>query len=495
MLKQIYFDHQWKSFIRSNRWRRDLINKIILSIIVLTLIFFFIELGNNIDEILFELGGDPIDTFNSFLIFYFALDLMFRFLFQSSSYIYSKPYLRFRIRRMKLINLMFIRSLGNIFNIVPWFIFVPFAVKILGKISGFKTIIPYIVAILLLVLINNFLIMLTQFLTRNRRIYYLIPISLLIFVFSIPKIESIIKIFSISFGTKIIELNLPVFSILVIGLILIVYILRKLLATSFYIAEFSNRNRLQRNLSFLDFFSFSPRIKNVGKYMLLEIKLILRNKRPRQTICIFPIFPLYLLINLLQREQNQFQILVLLSFSFGLLSLLYGQYIFSWESSFFEVIMARKFNFREYVKAKYYIMIIFSFIVFIIYVPTFILFFRQYIFSLFAMFIFTIGVTNSIILFSGVFNDGRIELNESFLFNYQGLNFNQLILPLIVLAVPFGIFYLLKVLNIIYWENIILLLTGLVLLTIHNWLIEKIILRIFKKKKYQNLEGYRKHMN
>ena len=495
MLKQIYFDHPWKSFIRNNRWGKHLFNKIILSIIIFTIVFFFIILGNNIDKILFELGGDPIDTFNSFLIFYFTSDLMLRFLFQSSSYIYSKPYLRFNIRRTKLINLMFIRSLWNIFNIVPWFIFVPFAVRILGTVSGFKTVIPFMVAILLLVLINNYLIILIQFLTRNRRIYYLIPICILIFIFNIPKIRSIIKIFSISLGTKIIELNLPVFSILVIGLILIVYYLRKLLLTSFYFAEFSNQNKLQRNLSFLSFSNFAPNIKNVGKYILLEIKLILRNKRPRQTICIYPIFPLYLILSLLQREQNQFLILMVLSFSFGLLSLLYGQYVFSWESSFFEIIMAKKIKFGEYVQAKYYFMIILSFIVFIVHVPIFILFFRHYIFSLFVMFIFTIGVTNFIVLFSGVFNDGRIELNESFLFNYQGLNFNQLILPLIVLAIPLGFFYLLKVLNIVYLGNIILLLIGLVLLTFHNWWIENIILRLFKKKKYQNIEGYRKHMN
>jgi hypothetical protein len=495
MLIQIYIYHQWKSFIRNARWRRNLLSKLLLAILVFFVLSTLSILGYNIDKILLELGGDPIATFNSFLIPYLFTDFFFRFFFQSDPSIYFIPYLRFRVRHTKLVTLMIFRSLWSIFNIIPWLLVIPFTIKILFVESGLKTAIPYLFAIFLLILINNFLTAVIQFLIRKRKLFYFIPICIAILLFNLPRIGVSIKTISISLGNQITEYNSFIFVSLLTVLIFIICLLRHLLLSGFYVDELSYKN-LPKGLFFspnnLNLFS---KLGKAGNYLSLEIKLLLRNKRPKQTIGIYPILPIFFIISLLNNNVNTFFTLLLLTFSFGLLSILYGQYIFSWESTYFDLIMTRRINFCEFIKAKYYLMILFTIVIFLLMIPLFLLFFRIYIICLFSMFIFSIGTVNFIVLLSGAFNEGRINLNESFFFNYQGLNSNQLFLPIIVFGIPVGLYTFVNLLTNSFLANILLLVIGLIFLIFHNWWINNIILEIFKKRKYKNLEGFRKLMN
>jgi hypothetical protein len=183
----------------------------------------------------------------------------------------------------------------------------------------------------------------------------------------------------------------------------------------------------------------------------------------------------------------------MLTFVFGLLSILYGQYIFSWESTYFDGIMARKNNINSYIKAKYYLMVIFLCIIFLIMLTIFLLFSKsEFILLLFSFFIFEGGVMCFMILLIATFNDGRIDLHENTFLNYQGLNGNNLLLPLIILSLPVGLYSILFYLfnKIIATWTILGL--GFLFLSLHKYWIRRIIMSIFLKRKYKNLEGYRK---
>jgi hypothetical protein len=494
MLKQIFIYHQWKSFIRNGKWRRNPLSKFILLIMFSFFLSWLLLIGFNIDKILSETNSNPIKTFNSFLISYMLGDLLIRLFFQSLPSAYFIPYLRFSIRNTKLVNLMIIRSLWNWFNIIPWFIVIPFSAKVLFKEVGLIIVIQYLLAIFNLILINNFLTILIQYLIRKRKIYYFIPICILVLINFLPKIGMSLKNISEFFGDQLTSLNPVIFSLLLTFLVFLICLVRYALLSCFYFDEPIYRNRKIYIYSSPIYLNIFSNLGDVGNYMSLEIKLLLRNKRPKQTLGIYPVFPIYLIISLLINNTNPFITLLMLTFTYGLLSILYGQYIFSWESTFFDFIMTRKLNFSKYVKAKYYLMILFSSVIFILLIPIFLLFFKTYIISLFSMFIFSIGTINFIILLSGIFNDGRIILNESFFFNYQGLNSNQLILPLIVFIIPIGIYTSLNLITNDFLANILLIVIGLVFLIFHNWWIKSIILKIFEKRKYRNLEGFRNLM-
>ncbi len=489
-----FFNHQWKSFLRNDRWKRNILNRLILSVFIIYFLLFFLFIGINIDVILSEFGTNKITTFNSILIFYLIADLLFRFLFQNAPTTYFAPYLRFRLRHASLANLMVIRSLFSFFNIIPWFIIIPFSVKILSKNFGFLPAIIFLLSFSLLVLINNYITLIIKFTNWQLKIIYLFSLLIILSLLLVQGIRTYLLNLSAYLGSIIIEQHFMVLFSLLLTLIIILYFLRKLLISGFYLDGDFQKDRSEHTKTSLFLSNHFSKLGLVGDYMHLELRLLLRNKRPIQTFLIYPVFPVYLIIMLLKIEQDVYLTLVMLNFTFGFLSLLYGQYLLSWESSYFDLIMVRKLNFCHYLKAKYYLMIAFSFIILIVLMPLFVVLLKGMFPTLIAMFIFTIGTTNFIIMFSGIFNKGRLLLNESFVFNYQGFNLNQLILPLFVFAIPVGVYFILQLFYFLQFYNLLLIIIGSTFVVSHNWWIS-VLQRIFSMRKYRTLEGSRKRIN
>ena len=175
---RIFYSHLWKSFLRNERWRRNLVSKILFGILILYFILLFITLGVNIDKILGEFGGNATDKFNSFLLWYLAIDLFLRCLLQPLPAIEILPYLRLRIKRNKMINYLLVRSLVNFFNFIPYFIVIPFSLKILLPQHGISTALIYMAGFSLLLVLNNYLSVITGYLTQKKSIYLLIPLSI-----------------------------------------------------------------------------------------------------------------------------------------------------------------------------------------------------------------------------------------------------------------------------------------------------------------------------
>src|SRR5450759_3329137 len=103
-----FYSHIWKSFIRNERWRRNLLTKILFRILILYFILLFLMVGLNIDKILGESGGNAVEKFNSILLWYLPLDLLLRCLLQPLPAIEIIPYLRLPVRRNKMINYLLI---------------------------------------------------------------------------------------------------------------------------------------------------------------------------------------------------------------------------------------------------------------------------------------------------------------------------------------------------------------------------------------------------
>ena len=176
----------------------------------------------------------------------------------------------------------------------------------------------------------------------------------------------------------------------------------------------------------------------------------------------------------------------------GMAASIYGQFLFSWESTYFDSIMARKNNFLNYVKAKYYLL---SGLATVIFIPLLILFSytkRVDIFLLTSAFFFMTGVNSFIILFFGTFNNGRLDLSSSSFFNYQGVRGNQYLSSLIFMLLPLGIYSLFFYLFNSTVGKLAILLPGIFFTFSHNWWIKRLIVPQFYKRKYRNLEGFRK---
>lgn len=488
-----FYPHIWKSFLRNAQWRRNLLTKILLGVLILYFTGLFLMLGLNIDKILGEGGGDPVEKFNSVLLWYFVFDLTLRCLMQQLPAIEALPYLRLRIRRSTIINYLLIRSMINLFNLIPWFIVIPFSVKILLPQYGTTTVLFYISGFCLVMILNNFLAVLTRYLINKISAFYVLP-------FILPALVSILKKWGISTGSlsagflsKIMHGNSFVFAILLLTITLVIYATYRLLYLNFYIDGIRSE-RERKGLFGLSRRGPYRRFGDTGRYLSLEISLLVRNKRPRQMLIIVPVFLAYFLFTMLKTNNfhDQFFLLMMVTMLTGIGASMYGQFMFSWESSYFDCIMARKNNFMNYVKAKYYFMSGLSLITFI---PLIIVFSVTKLIDPFlacSVLLFITGVNSFIIMFFATFNDGRIDLTKNRMFNYQGVGSNQFILTAVFMLLPVGIYTLFKKLINPAAGELALAVPGITFIIFHAFWIRKIIIPLFYNRKYKNLEGFRK---
>jgi hypothetical protein len=492
MIAQFY-SHYWKGLIRNAAWRRNILTKIVFGILMLYLIMLFVYVGVSLDQILLKKGGNPVDTFNSFLIWYFVFDLLMRSMMQSLPVIQVIPYLRFKFRRATIIHYLLLKSLWNIFNFLPWLIIVPFCIRILPA-SGHSGIF-YIVGILALVLINNFLALYFQYISQKKFLLSLIPMGIVALCFGLQNLTGHIGTVSIWLGNGLVNGNLILLIGLLLVLVLVYQINSRLLYNGFYLDEIKTKKGSDDRFARLPGMHIFDRLGLIGKYMALEANMLFRNKRPRQGLVMLPIFWAYLVF-MMMKDADKFTSgamgVYFLSILMGIGSIVYGQFLFSWESSYFDGISARKIDFLKYVLAKYYLM---GLLVLISSVP---LYFALVVFAhispllWLSLTLFVLGPIHFIVFYMGTFNDARVDLAMGQFFNYQGVKGKHFLVSFAFFLIPFFLYLLLNALigqTLALWT---LSLIGVLFFATHKYWIKAIVIKNFNSRKYKNLEGYRK---
>ena len=154
--------------------------------------------------------------------------------------------------------------------------------------------------------------------------------------------------------------------------------------------------------------------------------------------------------------------------------------------------MILKINFSDYIKAKFYIISALTLLTTLLFSATLLITNRNDLPLLFSFFVFNLGVTPFVILLFACFNDGRIDLGEKQYFSYQGLQGSQMFLSLVLILLPISVYKLFVYIVDAFTGEIVLIIIGSLFFIYHNWWIKKIIAKLFFKRKYKNLEGYRK---
>lgn len=486
------YSHHWRSFLRNGRWRRNWFSRIMYGILVLYFLFFTIFLNQHIEIILKEIGDNPFNTFNSIIILYFSVDLFLRCFLQPLPSIQIIPYLRLKIKRSIIINYLIYRSLWNIFNLVPIFMVIPFIIKIILPQYGITCVMAYVLGFFLIILLNNYVAILFNYLLRINLSFMAIPLVLAASLTSLQKVGVSVNDISVSLGKLLVQGNPALFAVLLMGLGGIYTLIYKILSNNYYI-EHINIKSISHSPKQFALLGIFNKYGKIGTYFPLELKLLFRNKRPRRTLIMLPILVVY--FSFIGFQNNNTPILLSLFMASCVIVLgaaIYGQFIFSWESSYFDGIMARKNNFTNYIKAKYFLMIL---MVLVIFTPLFIILTitgKADSFLLLSILLFILGFMCFVIIWLGTYNDGRIDLSQSQFFNYQGVKGSQFILSFIITFIPIGMYLLFKYLFNDTVGKLAIAIPGFLFIITHDLWIKKIIVPRFMTRKYKNLEGYRK---
>ncbi|MDL2297346.1 DUF5687 family protein, partial [Bacteroidales bacterium OttesenSCG-928-E04] len=238
----------------------------------------------------------------------------------------------------------------------------------------------------------------------------------------------------------------------------------------------------------LQSFSFLERFGRIGEIVALELKLLMRHKRTKSLIwmCFVYVFFGFLFFTDIQTDAIKVMGAILIV---GLMALSYGQWVFSWNSSHFDALLAKNITARDLVLANYLLMLAFTVIPFVL--SLFYIFIFDNVFPyLLIAFLYTAGFVIPLLIYFATFNTKRIDLNNKSALNYQGTTMKNFLVVLPVMFVPMILHPILSVLGTgtsFFWIVGGLGIVGVLL----SPLFINICVKQFNKRKYKMADGFR----
>ncbi|HEY0245094.1 MAG TPA: DUF5687 family protein, partial [Mucilaginibacter sp.] len=167
----------------------------------------------------------------------------------------------------------------------------------------------------------------------------------------------------------------------------------------------------------------------------------------------------------------------------------YGQYMYSWQATYFDGILVSKVSFTDFLKAKYLLFTLVSTTAFILTLP-YVYFGWRTVLIHFVMYLWNLGVNTTIILFFANRNSKRIDLSKGATFNWEGVGVTQLLLSVPLMLTPYVIYVPLKLLIGANAGLVALAVTGLIGIFSRNYWI-KWLTADFYNRKFEIAEGFR----
>lgn len=484
-----FLNHQWIGFWRSRGKAGTIATQVIMGLLLLYIIGVAILVGYSMQELIEHLlpGKDVILVFNGMILYYFAIDFIIRLQMQELPTLSIVPYLHLNIAKRKLVNFLNIRTLFSAFNILPLFIFFPFCILHIGQNYGAFTCILYLLTIFSLTIFNNYAALYFKRISAENiktvvaGLAFLVTVGLMEYY----KIFSIAALSNLVFHQIILYPYIGFFfTVLAVGMYMIN---DRFLRKNLYIEELKSGEEKKSSTDY----PFLDRFGEAGTLVALEIKLILRNKRPRATVSKGFIFLCYgfLLYKHDSIEANHFgRLLISAFFMIGNVILVYGQLMFGWQSAEFDGLLANNVDIKTFFKAKFLLLTIFTSLLTII--VSFYGFISWKIIVLqFAVFLYNIGVGSVFALYFATINYSYIDLSKGASFNWQGANATTMFKVLPLMITPFLIYYLFSFFG-PFWGLAALGTSGLLgLLTRSFW--TNFLVNQFNKRKYKIAAGFR----
>ena len=482
--------------IRSPIWRKNLIASIFLGLLSIYFILIFLSLGFFMDKLLEDLlpSWSVIEGFGIVIIYYLLFDLFLRFMLDKYPVQKVRPYLHLPIKRKTIFHFLLIRTIPSFFNFLPAVLFLPFCFKVIIPTYDITVGLIFIVAILSLILFNNYLVF---FIKKHFAIKPVFSLGILVLI-SIVVYLDYAEIFSIA--TPLGRLLMTILTNP--GLVIIPFLL--MLGMYFFLHRyFMGQAYLEDigtgrggadvkgyDLHFLD------RFGKIGEFIQLEIKLILRNKRPKSYLImslIMLLYPVFFLGEANSGLMANIPFLIFLGiFITGVFMMNHGQLIFAWESSYFDFIRTKNIYMKTFIESKYMILCAGTIILFILSTPWYFYDSKMLLIN-FAACLFNIGINTIIYLYIATYNRKRIEIaKKGGVFNMEGFGAAHFLVGIPVTLLPILIYYPFKILFGWQYGIIAIAIFGVIGIIFRDRMLNFIVSQ-FELRKYKMSEGFRKN--
>ncbi len=483
-----FFNLQWKSFFRAASFKTNLAFKILMIFGALYFIVVFLAMGVGAFFIIKKTGlGDPLRVVNQFMIYYLVMDLYIRYMFQKMPILNIKPLLYMPFKKSAVVKYSLGKTVFSFFNWMHAFFFVPFSIVLITQGYNALDVVVWHVAIMALFYANNFL---NIMMNNQDKIFY--PMVGVLAILGLCQYNGwfdvtvyTAPIFDAFFDTP------WAFVIPILLLTWLVYASFNYFKKHMYLdGGLASKHTEAKS----EDYTWLNRFGNLGTFLKNDIKLIRRNKRSKTTVILSFLFIFYGMLfgsGAVEVYQGPIWSIFAGIFVSGGFLFSFGQFVPSWDSSYYPLMMSQNIQYREYLSSKWYL-IVFATIISTLLSSFYLYFGWEFYLAIVVGAIYNIGVNSYLVLWGGAYIKTPIDLtsNKKAFGDKQAFNVKTMLLTIPKLVLPLIIFaagyYLINPVA----GYIAVALSG-VLGFVFKDQVFKMIEKIYKKEKYKTLLAYK----
>ncbi len=477
-----------KAFTRSASFNTNMALKIIMGLLAFIMVLYFLGLGFGVYFIIedhFKLV--PFDVINNLLVFYVVGDLVIKYFLQKMPVVNIKPLLYLPLKKKQIVSFGINKTIVSFYNIIHCFFFIPFSIILITKGHDVLGVIAWHLAIMALIYSNNFI---NIFVNSKNSVFYSVLGLLVVFgalkYFLIFDITRYTSLFFKAFYTQ------PYLVIIPIALTIMLY----KMAYNYFKANLYLDAVLEQKIEEVesDEMNWLNRFGSVSTFLKNDIKLLKRNKRSKTTMFMSVLFLFYGLLfftgSVEAYKGPLWQIFAGMFVSGGFL-FTFGQFVPSWDSAYYQLLMSQNIKYKTYLESKWYLMVIATI------VSTILASFYLYIgwqayLAVIAGAIYNIGVNAYMVLWGGAYVKTPIDLTSSknAFGDKKSFNLKTILLTIPKMLLPMLIYALG---HYTYGEQfgfLLVILAGIIGFLFKNKVF-KIIEKLYQTEKYKTIAAYK----
>lgn len=432
---------------------------------------------------------EPFQVVNQALIYYLIFDLAFRYFLQKMPVMNIKPLLYLPIKKNAIVSYAMGKTAISFFNVVHVFFFVPFSIILINEGFSVLQVLAWCLAIFGWIFCNNYL----NIFINNKDIVFYGAISVIIVMIGL-QYYGVFDMTQFTYPMFNAFYAIPYLALIPVGLALVFY---KLAFSYFKKNLYLDAGlSVKHDIAKTEDYSWLNRFGSLSTFLKNDIKLLRRNKRSKMTLIMSVVFLFYGLLfftGAVEAYDGPFWKIFAGIFVSGGFLFTFGQFVPSWDSAYYPLMMSQNIRYKEYLESKWYLMVFATVISTV--VSVFYLYWGWQAYAAVVVgAVYNIGVNSHLVLLGGAFIKTPIDLTTSkkafgdkqaFNAKTMLLTIPKLVLPMAIYAV--GHFTLGEV-----FGFVLVAMSGLAGFLFKNKVFNSIE-KVYKSEKYKTLAAYKQN--
>lgn len=479
---------EWKSFTRASSFTGNMVLKVFMILGALYFGAIFLALGFfSFDIIEKSLKQDPLVVVSKYAIYYMVMDLLIRFFLQKVPVINIRPLLVLPIKRSTIVNFALGKTVLSFFNILHCFFFIPFSIVLISKGYDPINVVLWHISIMALIYCNNFINLLIN---DKDWIFWTVAIVLaaigLVQYYSFFDVTIVTSVFYFSLYSAYYMVAVPV-----VMLAALWFICFKMFSKELYL---DTGLKGKHEVAESNDYTWLNQFGTLGSFLKNDIRLLRRNKRSKTTLIMsfaFLFYGLLFFTSSIEAYDNPMMKMFAGIFVSGGFLFVFGQFVPSWDSAYYPLMMSQNIQYRDYISSKWWLIVIGTVISALL--ASFYLYFgiQTYLIIL-AGAIYNIGVNSHMVLLAGAFIKTPIDLGSSkrAFGDKKAFNLKTFLLGIPKMLVPMGL-YAIGYYTVSPEVGIIIVGTFGILGFAFRNSVFTMIEKVYKTEKYKTLAAYK----